>query len=61
VLRGERLRSGCVHVHDVLEARAAAGGQVRGMDGPDATGTELCEMEHDVSCWRPLAGAVIKP
>jgi hypothetical protein len=43
------------------EARPPAGREVRGVDGADAAGTELCEVEHDVSCWRPLAGAVIKP
>jgi hypothetical protein len=50
-----------MHVHDMRQPGPAAGREVRGMDGADAAGTELCEVEHDVSRCRPLAGAVIKP
>jgi hypothetical protein len=61
VFRGQRLGRLPVHIHHMPQRRAAARREVCGVDAANAAGAELCEVEHGVFRWRPLAGAVIKP
>ncbi len=61
VPRGERGGRRLMHIDDMGEARAAAGRQVAGVDGPDPAGTELREDEHGVSSEGPLVAPAIHP
>ncbi|QYU67748.1 hypothetical protein J4558_23115 [Leptolyngbya sp. 15MV] len=48
VPRGQRLGRWRMHVHHMRKPRAAAGGEIAGMDGADAAGAELCELDHRI-------------